>query len=154
VVVATPAPVGTPRVPVERAFGPEYRASAVANLVGAAFDVDPLTTEYQSLEQPRITWKWNVVPKKAGPQVVNACIKVRWEPIGGDGQIREREIWDEELEIVVGEPWIATPQLNIVSLVSGLLGSGLSMPWLYERIRKAREKRREEEESRPRIILP
>ena len=153
-VAATPVPVGTPEAPIERAFGPEYKASVAADLAGAAFDKDPLAPEYQSLEQPGgITWKWNIVPRNPGPQVVNVCIRVRWEPTKGDGEMIEREIWDEELRIVVEKHWIKTDQLSILSLASGLLGSGLSMPWLYERIKETREKRRKEEESKPKIHI-
>ena len=153
VVAATLVPVGTPEAPVEIAFGPAYKASAVARLEGTAFEITPLETEYQSLDQDRITWDWNILPLKSGPQIINARIIVQWEPTEGEGNTIERTIWRAPLEIVVKKPWIKTDQLSILSLASGLLGSGLSMPWLYGRIKEVAEKRRKEEESKPKIHI-
>jgi len=134
-------PAGTPGVPVAESFGPEYRGYAVAHLVGAAFDVSPLTTESQSLEQSEIVWEWNVLPKKAGPQVVNVDIVVQWRPVGGAGEIIQRQVWRRQLQITVREPLIAKGQLSLLTVVSGFLGSGLSIPWLYEKIAESRRKR-------------
>jgi LysM repeat protein len=141
VAVSVTPPVGTPGVPVAESFGPGYRGYAAAHLVGAAFDVSPLTTESQSLEQPEIVWEWNVLPKKAGPQVVNVDIVVQWRPVGGGGEIIQRQVWRRQLQITVREPLIAKGQLSLLTVVSGFLGSGLSIPWLYEKIAEKRRQR-------------
>ena len=154
VIAASPIPVGTPEAPIERAFGPEYEALAIANLAGAAFDVSPLTTEYQSLEQLRITWEWNIIPRKPGPQIVNVSIEVQWKPIRSEGQTIRRQIWRSRLDILVEKPLIATGQLSLFTLISGLIGSGLSVPWLYERIKERKEKQQKDKESKPKIYLP
>jgi hypothetical protein len=69
----------------------------------------------------------------------------------------EYEIWHSRLNIEVKEPWIKIDQISILSLVSGALGSVLSVPWLYAtvtaRIRSAREKQ-EKEEGKPKILIP
>jgi len=154
VIAASPIPVGTLEAPIEKAFGPEYKAFAIANLAGTAFKISPVTHELQSLEQPRIIWEWNIMPEKPGPQTINASIQVQWEPIGGDGETIQRPIWRSRLDILVEEPLIATGQLNAFSLVSAFVGSVLSAPWLYERIKARREKRQKDKESKPKIYLP
>lgn len=154
VIAASPIPFGTPKVPLERAFGPGYKASAIANLAGTAFKITSVTTEYQSLEQPRITWEWNIMPEKPGPQTINANIQIQWEPIGGDGETIQRPIWRSRLDILVEKPLIATDQLSVTSLLSGFVGSALSIPWLYSRIKERREERQKDEESKPKIYLP
>jgi LysM repeat protein len=143
IAVPVTLPAGTPGVPVAESFGPEYRGYAAAHLVGAAFDVSPLTTESQSLEQPEIVWEWNVLPKKAGPQVVNLNVVVQWRPVGGAGEVIQRQVWRRQLQISVREPLIAKGQLSLLTVVSGFLGSGLSIPWLYEKIAEKRRKRLE-----------
>jgi len=142
VVAETPIPYGTPGALAEGAFGPEYRASAIARLEGAAFEIAPLETGYQSLDQPQVTWDWNILPQQPGPQVLNARIAVRWEPIEGDGAAIERTVWRHSFYVVVERPWIKTGQLSLLSLISGLIGSALSVPWLYDRIKEVRKKRR------------
>ena len=144
VIAASPIPVGTLEAPIGKAFGSEYKASAIANLAGTAFKISPVTTEYQSLEQPRITWEWNIMPEKSGPQTINATIQVQWEPIGGDGETEQRPIWRSRLDILVEKPLIATGQLNTFSLISAFVGSMLSVPWLYERMKEIREKRQDD----------
>jgi LysM repeat protein len=134
-VVATPIPYGTPSTPIEGAFGPQYEAVAIAKLHATAFEVEPVVEEEQSLEQPRITWKWNIFPKSAGRQIVNVHIIVRWKPKQG-GQPVEYQIWESRLEIRVMEPLIAIGQLNLLTLLSGFLGTGLSIPWIYKQIQE------------------
>jgi LysM repeat protein len=139
---AFPLPtVGTPEIRFEEAFGPDYKGFAVANLAGSAFDVTPLTTLTQSLEQTDITWVWNIAPKRGGRHVVNVYIEFQWKPTRNDGEIIQRQMWiSSPLEIDVNEPLIATGQLSLFTLVGGLIGSGLSVPWLYERLEARRKK--------------
>ena len=141
-VVATPIPVGTPGAPLATAFGPACKASAVARLEGAAFEISLLEPEVQSLDQDRITWDWNILPVKPGSQTVNACVIVRWQPSEGEWDAIERMVWRAPLAIEVEEPWIKTGQLSVLSLASSLLGSVLTAPWLYQRISKIGERRR------------
>lgn len=133
-VVASPIPVGTPNFPIQSAFGSEYEAFATAYLAATAFDVKSVTSEEQPLEQPRINWEWNVIPKNDGPQTVNLSIEVRWKPKGG-GQIIQRQIWRTRLDILVERPLITTGQLSILTLIGGFVGSGLSIPWIFERVK-------------------
>lgn len=102
-------PTDTPKAPLaKRSFGPAYKASAVARLEGTAFEISPTNAEYQSLDEDRITWGWNILSTKPGHQTVNACIIVRWQPIEGEWETIERTIWRAPLTIVVEQPWIKT----------------------------------------------
>jgi hypothetical protein len=154
VIVASPMPVGTPAAPIAMAFGPEYEALANATLKGAAFECEPLQTEDQSIDQPRITWEWNIIPKKPGQQIVNANIEIKWKPIGSKESTIQRTVWRYRLDILVQKPLIATGQLNVLSLAGGFVGSVLSIPWLYERVKERREKREREKEGKPKIYRP
>jgi hypothetical protein len=102
VVAATLVPVeGTPEVSIQKAFGPGYVASAVARLEGTAFEISPVETDYQSLDQPRITWRWDILALELGRQAIDACVVVRWEFADGTGEAIERTIWCSPLEILV-----------------------------------------------------
>lgn len=153
VIAESPIPFGTPG-PLPDPWGPEYKGSAMANLAGTAFKISPVTSEYQSLEQPRITWEWSIMPEKPGPQTINASIEVQGEPISGDGETIQRTIWRSRLDILVEKPFVTVGQLNIFSLFNGFVGSALSAPWLYERIKERKEKRQKDEESKPIAPIP
>jgi hypothetical protein len=148
-VVAVPlSPIGTPSVPIEKVFGPEYKGFATAYLAGAAFDVEPLGTAYQPLDQPQVIWEWNIVPKKTDQQLINVSIEIQWKPLGSDGEIIQRRIWSSRLDIFVEKPLIATGQLNLFALISAFIGSGLSVPWLYKSIGDIRENQRKDKENK------
>lgn len=144
-VVETPIPVGTPGAPVGEAFGPQYRAFATASLTGTTFDISPATAiQRQPLDRDRITWEWNITTDKPGSQVLNAEIIVDWEPIGEEGEtIEPQQVWSTRLEIPVNKPFIATGQLSILSLAGSFLGSGLSIPWMYDRFKELRKPKAE-----------
>jgi hypothetical protein len=139
---ATIVPVGTPEAPLQQAFGSKYEGCTVANLVGTAFEVKAINTECQSLDMPRVTWEWNLVAKADGPQVINANIEAVWTPIGGEGKEIRRQIWRAQLAIRVTKPLIARGQLQIFSILEGLVGSVFSVPWLHERWKELKEKRK------------
>jgi hypothetical protein len=146
---ATTVPVGTPEALLERAFGAGYESCAVANLVGAAFDIRAVSVECQSLDMSSVTWEWNLVPKMAGPQVVNVNIEVTWKPVGQGGQPIRRQIWRSQLAIRVTKPLIATDQLHLFSSLDALVGSAFSVPWLYERWKEYRGRRKKDEAISP-----
>lgn len=153
-VAATPQINGTPNAPLEEASGRNYRASAVALLGATAFKCESASQEVQPLERAQIDWVWNCSSDKPGDQPVNVSIWIRWDPVEDQAAPEERQIWREQLTVSVKKPWVTTDQLSILSLISGFVGSALSVPWLYDRVREAREKRQREKESKPRILLP
>jgi hypothetical protein len=146
-ITATLVPVGTPGVPLRSAFGPQYEIFAIAYLGATAFDVKPVAPEEQPLEQPKVTWEWNIIPKSDGPQLVNLSIEILWKP-KGDGPVIQRQIWRRHFQILVKKPWITTGQISFLTLLTGFLGSGLSIPWIYERIKAAGKKGEKQERVR------
>ena len=123
---------GTPGIPIESAFGTEYSASALAKLIGVSFEIAASKEEW-GLDQPEISWNWNLVSNKPGVQRVNVTIEGNWKSKTNKSSI-QRLMWDRDLEIEVIEPWIKKGQLTVASLIAAFLGSALSIPWLYEKI--------------------
>lgn len=130
---ATPIPVGTPGAPIEEAFGVSYHAYATASLVGTTFDIERASLERRSLTQDRIVWEWNLTPTTKGTQALNANIVIEWEPDDGGATI-ERQIWQARLETEVKKRLIPTPQVGLVTAISGIVGSGFSIPWIFDRL--------------------
>jgi hypothetical protein len=146
VIGATPLPVGTPEAPIERAFGPDYEASVTASLVSTAFEIEPVGDASQSLDQSVIIWEWNIICDRPGEQTVNARIEAEWVPTGGEGAAIQRQIWLSRFDILVTEPLITPGQLSVMSVVGGFIGSGLSLPWLFEQARDVLKGRKKTEE--------
>lgn len=154
---ATPEPVGTPHVPLEEQFGEQYElVTAMCNMTAINFDHKLVDKEAKSITD-RIDWKWSVKPKDEakGNQEVTLTLSMRWKPkdekLPGE---KERDIWQTQLLIPVQKPWLTMGQVSILAVLSTLVGPALQIPWLYEKIMERREKRRKEEESKPKIYLP
>jgi len=137
-------PIATPTELVSGATAPEGEVFVVARLAGAAFDSQLVSPERQSMRQPQLVWEWNLMPKSEGKQVVHLSLALWWEAAGSD-QAVEAEIWTQALEVSVSKPWLTTGQISLLSILSGLLGSVLSAPflsqWWKERKQKARPRR-------------
>lgn len=148
VIIATPIPVGTPG-PIQSAFGPDYTASMVAKLAGAAFDIQAVTdAEYQLLNQSRTTWEWNVIPKYGGSQVLNLAIIVKWQSSKGGAPI-QYQMWRQRLEVFVDTPiFVSGKPIEILPVITGVVGvvlGGLATffgpriyGWIEERIKTKR----------------
>jgi hypothetical protein len=140
--VATPKPEGTPGVPLEKRFGEQYnlvRASAKMTTVGFEFKLhDP---ETQPVDD-EVHWRWGITPKESGEKEVILSLFAHWK--GPSPPEITRQIWstDPPLKISVQEPWLTKGQINILVILSSFLGSALDIPWLYERWKEHRERRR------------
>jgi hypothetical protein len=142
--LSTARSVGTPEVDIDSAFGPNLAAFAIP-----AFDTmighTPPQPEPQRFDGSRIDWKWNVVPTSSGRQSIIMSITIEWRRDDGTVHSR-RKIWDppQPIAIEVVQPFITMGQLSISSLLTGVLGSGLSLPFLYgilkERTQGTKEK--------------
>jgi len=147
--LATPIPVGTLDAALRDAFGDEYEAYATARLQGTSFDIQLASPEVQSLAEPQVSWVWNVGSEDPGPQSIDGYIEVEWRPREGGGRSEKRQIWSFHLEIEVLQPLFIRGQVNVLSLVSGVIGSGLSLPWLYEVYNRRRTEQRRRGRPRP-----
>jgi hypothetical protein len=148
----SPFPVGAmfndPNTSIENAFGTGYEAFATANLVTTAFEVQLIGPQWRTLRQPSIEWDWNISPKtqRLGKQVIDMDIEVQWIPKVNkqqqQGQILS-QIWQSHVEVEVISHWVDMGQISIGSLVTGFLGSGLTIPWLWEQVEKRRKEKKE-----------
>jgi hypothetical protein len=73
-----------------------------------------------------------------------ATVTGLWEPVDqpdacaeGSSSCIEQELWYAILETNVRDPLVETGQLNVLSIVTGVLGSSVSIPWLVERAQGA-----------------
>jgi hypothetical protein len=135
-------PAGATGDSLETAFGPEYSALATANLESTGFDVQRSSARavYQSLSRESVQWVWFINPLSTGSQTMVATVTGLWEPVDepdacaqGSSSCVERELWYAILETKVHDPLVETGQLNLLSIVTGVLGSSVSIPWLVER---------------------
>ena len=56
-----------------------------ARLTGEAFDITPITTEAQGMNLQGITeWKWDIRPKKIGPQRLHLTLDAKLRLFGRD----------------------------------------------------------------------
>jgi hypothetical protein len=150
-VVFTPVPVGTPNQDLESAFGDEYKPyAAVARIIGVSFDIDPAPqSEPQSLDRPRVDWIWSISSDQPGKgQDIDLIIDVEWKHTGDLQESLTRTIWRNHLEIDIFQRPVSLGQVNAFSLLSALLGSGMSIPWLYEMISKRRTRQRKKGKKR------
>jgi hypothetical protein len=135
-------PEGATGSSLETAFGPDYRALATASLESTGFDVQQssASAEYQSLSSESVRWAWLINPLSTGSQTMVATVTGLWEPVDepdacaeGSSSCIEHELWYAILETNVHDPLVETGQLNVLSIVTGVLGSSVSIPWLVER---------------------
>lgn len=151
-VVFTPIPVGTPGQDLSSAFGQDYIAkSAVAQIAGASFTIQPaVPSEAQMLDQPQIVWTWNISSDTpVNDQGLDLTVQIEWQRVGNAQDVKSPVIWRDHIEIDVFQPLLKAGQVSTLSLFSAFLGSGLSIPWLYERLskRKTQQKRKPKKRS-------
>lgn len=144
VTIETPLVMGTPGMPIERWFGEQYDIVAIANLYASNFTVQPSKYSPKAIDQPRVTWVWNITPLKASeePQTVDLILTVLWEPRDSQLHEIERDIWRTTLEVLVVEPLFTRGQINILGTLGSIIGPALTIPWLYDRWKERQEEKR------------
>jgi hypothetical protein len=132
-VVPSPMPVGTPNVPAELAFGPNYDVYANATLDAVKFDTTPNSAEWQSLDQPLDRWGWTLSPKSEGRQVIFLSVGLEWRYRDWIKSTkapakRDREIWaSDPLYINVQQQRVAWGQMQFMPLVSAAIGGSVTL---------------------------
>lgn len=136
-----------PEAPLPEAFGAEYQGYAVASLAGGGFDITLLNVDSrESLEQSRIDWVWSVKPSGTiGEHTLVARIEGIWERVDGQGTPIERQLWRNRFNIRVTQSLVTVGQLNVISMVGSIAGSGLSIPWAFDKTKSFLERRRKRE---------
>jgi hypothetical protein len=134
-VVSSPIPINTP---VYESSGEiEYKPFAIASLAGANFIIQSPTPVEQWLGQSNLDWIWNISSNKPGNQVIKLAPARRVDNL----EVVERyQVWNYPLDVEIYRPLFSAGQISIMSLVSGCIGSGLSIPWLKDQIKKKKAK--------------
>lgn len=116
----------------------EYEAYASAALDGATFETKLNSLEWQSLKRPKAEWIWSVTPKVdrqvRGNQSLNAAIKVQFKDRSGK-TIAEDQLWQGNVQIAIYHNWFLKDPPNVTSLITMFFGAGITVPWIYDRIR-------------------
>jgi hypothetical protein len=90
-----------------------------------------------------------------GSQIIAMDIEVKWIPKVNGQQIQGQivnQVWQSHIEVNSTSHWIDMGQISISSLITGFIGSGLTIPWLWEQVEKRKKEKYKEEnanESRP-----
>ena len=109
-VVGTPAPVGTPGVPLELARGPGYAAFAVARLVAAGAEgvLSAPTSDEQPLDRldrGPLVWSWDVTARAEGTVGLSVAVDVLFRPTTpAGGQVRQEALWSHRAPIEARQP--------------------------------------------------
>ena len=152
---ATPKPVGTPGVPLEKQFGEQYDIeSAIARITAVGFECQLHDPESQPIDR-EVSWRWGIKPKvsekpEPGKREIILSLSLRWQPkLPEFSEIESEDIWSDTLWVSVQEPLFTRGQINILGTLGSFVGPALTIPWLYERwkerratIRKDKERKR------------
>ena len=146
--VATPEPVGTPNVPLEKQFGEQYDVvAAIAKMTAVGFECEPHDPESQLIND-KVHWRWGIKPKEPGKKEITLSLSLSWKPkLPELSEIEDKEIWSDTLWISVQEPLFTRGQINIMGTLGSLVGPALTIPWLYDRWKERQEKKRAERSS-------
>jgi len=144
-------PVGTPYMPIAKAFGPKFDAFAIAELSASAFDIAPQQQEKQSLNQEYVEFDWTLTPRYTNEQTLRVTVNGIWVPKNG-GEPIERPLAGHLLHINVSSvqppekseatPFIVPGQLSLSDLFVALFSSALNIPWIVELLKKRKESKK------------
>ena len=132
-----------------------YQTYAGAELSAVNFEVGPNSVDWQPLSNADVRWRWNIAPKHdkvSGEQRLNASIRVQIRDKTGK-VISEGPVWKGEVKISIYDAGINKDQFNITSLLGMIWGAGITVPWLYDRIRR-RSRRKQKELPQDKIRSP
>jgi hypothetical protein len=110
---------------------PDYDIFINAHLDSAAFDVKPIGAESQLAKGGLMSWGWMVLPKQAGPQLLNLTTDVEYKSKQSGRQLLfKRPLYSPGPRVVqVEEPWLKRGQIDVLSIVIGILSSFVSGVW-------------------------
>jgi hypothetical protein len=142
---ATPLPVGTPGIPLMRAFGPQYEGFILARLDAPSFNVQPVNVqEHRLVGQNRIDWVWDVLPQKEGPQVLSLMVEVRWQLPDGKEPFTY-QVYRQRLSVDVDVPLFAKGSpISLYTALAAAIGGIVTWaaPKLYQRATTPQRKKR------------
>jgi hypothetical protein len=125
----------------------EMKMDAKASVSGSAFTISANNPfEQVIIGQKEVTWIWSITPNKPGAQIINYSLQF-------DGyHLESAGIYNGEINIQVENKIFSPGEVNLANLITGILGAGISVPWLYEKYKEFKEKKRIENEQKPKIL--
>lgn len=112
-------------------YGPDYEVYANVRLRTSGFECSTCNEEqYQSLDNQRAEWSWNVLPNKSGTQTFNLELWVKGVPRveGKAPRGPEKTSWSKnDLKVEVYEPTLTRNTIFVSSLFLGIAGVGFSI---------------------------
>jgi len=123
-ILATPLPIGTPDVPLDRAFGPDSQVSLTAQLAAVALDKESSTQPEQQLPQPGVTWDWSFQAKQYGWHVATASVFAQTRT-RSNGLSKRYLLWNGSLYInttvSAADRFFGFLQLSVGAVAGGLI---------------------------------
>lgn len=129
----------------------EYQAFVTSYIPSTTtLEVVPPPFPEQLLDQSRIDWIWNIVANKPGDHEITVYIYVHWKPKTDAGSpTAPLLVWHSTRVIKAVQPLITIGQISVATLISGSVGSGLSVPWLYSVFKEKRKTTRKRKKGDP-----
>jgi hypothetical protein len=135
----------TAEAPPKAPEGADYKSEASVTLDPVNFEVKLSSNEWQPLNSPKAEWIWNIRPKHdapvSGQQRLNAYMKVRVIDTSGN-VVSAGEIWKGDVKINVYDSWFSKDPINLTSLIGLIVGTGITAPWIYERLKERSERKK------------
>ena len=146
--MATPEPVGTPDVPLEKQFGEQYDiVAASAKITAVNFECKPHDPEYQPISD-KIIWRWGIEPKKPpGKREILLSLYLHWKPKDPELPEEVKQVWGTTLKISAQEPWLTRGQINILGTLGLIVVPALQIPWLLSRWKEWTERKKKQVET-------
>jgi hypothetical protein len=119
-------PVGTPNVPLDRAFGTGYTSSATGRLSAPAFDVEQSSLATQLFDGSATVWEWTVSPQRSGRHTIDMSINVEWSPVEpapsphGSGRSISRTVWAQPIEVQVQSDFFSIGDRSLMDITAAL----------------------------------
>ncbi len=159
------SPVTLPKDLIGKTIDVYARAKFTAN----EYKINLATPEWQQLNKPEAKWVWDISPLKQGnhPFSITLGIAYRVKDTGeifarglslgkvfaegtSDRNLEGELIFEEGYEVKVYSSWITKDSLNLGSVLTGVVGAGLTIPFLFERYKEFKKRRDKKKAERAR----
>jgi hypothetical protein len=123
----------TPNASLRDAYGAQYEAAAVANLMSPAFNVTPNQTGAKPLGQEKTSFTWGIEPKAGGSHAITLSVSAQWHHKRNKQAKPACEFFNRSFPVVVRESIVSEGNLKWYGGIVVLLGAILQLPIFYGR---------------------
>jgi hypothetical protein len=143
--VETPAPlpIGTPGSSLELRLGEGYDACARGRLSAPDFDFKNEVGECKPLDFPvDLSWEWSITAQQPNQQSsVTPSIEILWRNKQTKRDDAQVELWKHDGHVQVSQRVFLIGQVYIVPTLFSVLGGGVTLLTLYDRLKARRDKK-------------